>query len=345
MKELAITGTNCITAIGHDGRLTAASVRAGISRFAEYENYLDASDNPITVAHIKGMHDSWDTAQRMADIAALCLENLLAEYFQNDARRPTQIHLFLGAASVERPGLRYEETCRFPLLRAIGQWTDQPVLHVVPRGNASMAYAIDLAHQALETDPAALCVIGGVDSLIRTSTLNWFEKESRLKSATYGRHHALIAGEAAGFLLVEARKRAEQENRPIMARIAGLGLAKEPVPRASGSIGRNSGLTDACHVALSCVGDNEIRTVFADLNGENHRAKEWGMAEIRCFEKPSEDRKLWTPANCYGDIGAASGVVLATIATQGFVRGWVQSPALVICSDDHGACGAVVLDI
>lgn len=344
MRDLVITGANCVTAVGHDGPLTAASVRAGISRFADCDDYWDGSDNPITVARIRGIYDKRETPQRVAGIVAMCLEHLLDEYRRQGASRPSQIHLLLGVASEERPGPRYEESCLFPLRGIIGKWTDKLDLQIVPRGNASMAYAIEQAGRLIECNPGAPCIIGGVDSLIRTSTLNWFEKDGRLKSGSYGRHHGLIAGEAAGFIVIEDRALAEQKGGPILASIAGLGLAEEPVPRASGSLGRNSGLTEACHAALNGVEEKEIRAVFNDLNGENSRAREWGMAEIRCFDKPDDNRRLWTPANCYGDIGAASGVVLATVATQGFIRGWLQSSTLLTCSDDHGPCGALVLD-
>ncbi|KIE43494.1 MULTISPECIES: 3-oxoacyl-ACP synthase [Geobacter] len=344
MRTLAITGASCVTAVGHDGPPTAASVRAGISRFAEYDDYRDENDNPITVARIRGIHDSWDTPQRMAGVAALCLEKLLDEYFRQDPRRPSQIHLFLGVASEERPGPRYEESSLFPLRGIIGKWTDKPGLQAIPRGNASMMYSLEQASRLINSNPDAVCIVGGVDSLLRTSTLNWFEKDCRLKSASYGRHQGLIAGEAVGFMVIENRAGAKQSGKPILGSIAGLGLAVEPAPRASSSLGRNSGLTEACHAALSGVQEKAIRAVFSDLNGENSRAREWGMAEMRCFDKLDESRRLWTPANCYGDIGAASGVVLASIAMQGLVRGWLQSPILVTCSDDHGPCGALVLE-
>lgn len=113
--------------------------------------------------------------------------------------------------------------------------------------------------------------------------------------------------------------------------------------RMSNAPSPNSGLTEACRAALVGVGDKEIRSILADLNGENSRAGEWSMAEMRCFHDLQQRRKLWNPANCYGDIGAASGAVLANVVTQGFVRGWLQSPVLIFCSDDHGSCGALVL--
>jgi 3-oxoacyl-[acyl-carrier-protein] synthase-1 len=224
------------------------------------------------------------------------------------------------------------------------EWTDKTDLQTIPQGNASMQYAMEKAGQLIESNPAALCIIGGIDSLLKASTLNWLEKDNRLKSVSYGRHQGLIAGEAVGFMIIEHPVRAQQANRPVLARITGLGLAEEPTPRSLNSPSRNSGLTDACQAALNGVQDKEVRTVFGDLNGENSRATEWSIAEMRCFKERHAQRMTWTPANCYGDIGAASGAVMVNIAAQGVVRGWLQSPILIFCSDDHGPCGALVLE-
>ena len=103
-------------------------------------------------------------------------------------------------------------------------------------------------------------------------------------------------------------------------------------------------MTNACRSALNGGKNKKIRALFGDLNGENSRALEWSMAETRCFKNSDGHRHLWTPANCHGDIGAASGAVMANIATQGFVRGWLKSPTLIFCSDDHSPCGAMVFE-
>lgn len=344
MKELAITAANCITAVGHDGPITAAAVRAGISRFSENKDYLDSHGNPITVARIRGIEDGRNAIARMTDIAALCLANLLTEYFRQRAQRQSQIQLYLGAASEERPGPRYDKSCRDQVLRVMGKWADKADLQSIPQGNASFPYAIALADQLIESNPEVLCIIGSIDSLLRDSALSWFEQAGRLKSISYGRHQGLIAGEAVSFMVIEDPARARQTNRPILAHISGLGLADEPMPRASNATSRGTGLTDACRKALDNGKDKDIRAVFGDLNGENPRALEWCMAESRCFNSRDQLRQLWTPANCYGDIGAASGAVLAAVAAQGLVRGWLKGPVLTFCSDDHGSCGAVVLE-
>jgi len=346
MKELAITAVNSITAVGHDGRMTAAAVRAGISRFMEDEEFSDRDGNPITVARINGIEDvdQYDPAARMADIAGFCLKNILNEYFMETTRRCSQINLFMGVPTVKRPGKRFEENFKDPLKMILDKWTNKVEIEVIPQGNASMHFAVNEVSKRIECCPTAICIVGGIDSLLMQSSLKWFDQVGRLKSDSDGCHQGLIAGEAVGFIIIEDAAQARKENRPVLARITGLGLSVEPDTRATNSPSRNSGLTNACHAAMTGVKDNDIRALFSDLNGEKLRSKEWGMADMRCFKERHEDRKMWHPANCYGDIGAASGTLLANIVTQGFVRNWLQTPVLIFCSDDHGPCGALVLE-
>ncbi len=344
MKELAITSVNAITAVGHDAAMTAAAVRAGISRFSEYDDYPDAEGNPVTVARIRGIEEGRDTCARMAGSAVLCLDTLLTGYFRDGTQRPSQIRRFLGTSMEERPGPRYEESCMWSLPGVMEKWAAKPSVETFPLGNASVPYSIAEAGMLIGSDPRALCIVGGIDSLLRDSTLNWFEQDARLKSVSYGRHQGLIAGEAACFMIIEDPERARQANRPILARITGLGLAEEPEPRAYNASSRGTGLAEACRAALAGTSGEDVRAVFGDLNGENSRAVEWSMAETNCFGNRGTGRKLWKPTNCYGDIGAASGAVMTSIAAQGFVRGWLQGPVLLFCSDDHGACGALVLE-
>ncbi|MRR06245.1 MAG: 3-oxoacyl-ACP synthase [Deltaproteobacteria bacterium] len=344
MKDLAITAVNSITAVGHDAAMTAAAVRAGITRFSEFDEYLDREGNPVTVARIRGSADNFDTAERMGEIAVLCLENLLVKYFSEAARRPSRIRLFLGTASADRPGPRYEDSCKRLLIRVMENRADKTDLQIIPMGNASMPYALAEASRVVESNANTLCIVGGIDSLLRDSILNWFEQDGRLKSVSYGRHQGLIAGEAVCFLTIEDNEHTRQANRPILARITGLGLAEEPAPRASNASGRGTGLSEACRTALNGKETTDIKAVFGDLNGENSRALEWSIAENSCFRSRDERRMLWAPANCYGDVGAACGGVMASVASHGFVRGWVQDPVLLFCSDDHGVCGAMVLE-
>jgi 3-oxoacyl-[acyl-carrier-protein] synthase-1 len=324
--------------------MTAAAVRAGISRFQEYEEYPDQEGNPVTVAQIRGIEDDGDTIERMAAIARLCLEALLNGYSRENVPLPPNCQLLLSVASEKRPGPRFEDSCSGPLTGILKNRAIMPSIETIPQGNAAMQNAVAQAGKLIESNPAAVCVVGCIDSLLRDSTLNWFEQAGRLKSASCGRQHGLIAGEAVCFMIIEDPARARQAGRPVLARITGLGLAEDPEPRALSESGSGAGLSEACRAAWSGKFDRGISTVFGDLNGENRRAMEWCTAERRCFSGKAPYRLFWTPANCYGDIGAASGAVMAAVAAQGFSRTWLQGPVLIFCSDDHGSCGAMVLE-
>jgi len=346
MSNLAITATNCITAVGHDGRLTAAAARAGIACFYEHDGFMDQDGNPVTIAPIREIEggNPYDSAARMADIAALCLKNMLNELFEDSSQRPARIKLFMGVPATDRPGKRFEENCADPLKLIVEAWATDAQVEFIRKGNASMQYALDAVSEVLARNPDTLCIVGGVDSLVMESVLKWLDRAGRLKSVSPGRHQGLIAGEAVGFVIIEDQEQAVLAGRPVLARITSHGLAEEPSPRASARPTRNDGLTAACHAALQGMQGKDIRAVFGDLNGEKSRAMEWSMADMRCFRERCEGRGLWHPADCYGDVGAASGVVLANMITQGFMRRWLPSPVLMFCSDDHGACGAVVLE-
>ena len=123
-----------------------------------------------------------------------------------------------------------------------------------------------------------------------------------------------------------------------------MGLAQEPKPRASNKSGISTGLTEACLGAMEPLKGRGIKAIFSDLNGEESRTEEWAVAAMRCFRNPPGVPPVYSPAEHYGDIGAASGAVMASIAAQGFIRNWLESPVMIFCSDDHGPCGAVILE-
>jgi 3-oxoacyl-[acyl-carrier-protein] synthase I len=347
-RELAVTAVNSITPVGLDACMTAASVRAGITRLAFYDEYQDAGCNPITIAKIKGINIvKEDIAERLGEFAKICLDDLLNEYFQNisEQKRPFQGHILLGVASEKRPAQgNYADEIMSCLYPALGYWVAQTSGEVVEKGNVSLHHSIKKAAQYIASNPDALCVIGGVDSLLSESTLNWFDADNRLKSESYGRHQGLSPSEAVCFLIVEDFERARQAKRPILARISSLGLAQEPNPRASDKSGIYTGLTEACQAAMEPLKDRELKAVFGDFNGEESRAVEWTIAAMRSFRNPPGPPPVWRPAVHYGDIGAASGAVMAGIAAQGFTRNWLESPVMIFCSDDHGPCGALVLE-
>ena len=340
MANLVITATHNFTAIGHGSDMTASSVRAGVSRHFTYDDYLDSESNPITTAMIEGIDDGPDISGRITKAACLSLEELLESYQGKKCFFP-QTHLLLGVSARHRHGMRFE-ACMSRLTFITKKRSDCISTHVFPHGNASFMRALKQAEVLISNAPDTVCIIGCIDSLLSKPTLDWLEKQRRLKSITKGRLRGLIPGEAVGFMIVEDAQRALRHNRRIQAYISGIGIAKEPAPRATNTKNRAVGLTNACRTALGDMAGDDVKSILGDLNGEVSRANEWGITETRCFGNEGTPQ-LFHPADNYGDIGAASGITLASIAAQGLNEKWLHEPSLVFCSDDHGICGAVIL--
>jgi len=337
MNELAITAVNAITAVGHDGALTAAATRAGLCGYVLYDRYRDRDDNLITAAPIREIEDDLCGSSRLSAIAQKCLEPMLASA-AGKTPRPA-LRVLLTAASPHRPGPDYAAVLREPLVRALKKVARHIEVVSVPYGNAAFHHALEQAASRIAEAPETLCLIGGIDSLLSPATLNALETNRRLNSGSIGRHHGLVAGEAAAFVQVEHPESAHRAGRPVLARVSGLGLAEEP----AGEARQNQGLRQAIHMALDSAQTEGIATVLGDLNGENTRALEWHLAAQGCFNPETRPRQLRHPADAYGDVGAVSGAVLATIAAHGLTRNWLHDPALLFCTDDFGACGALVL--
>jgi len=343
-RQLAITAVNSITPLGHNAAMTAASVRAGIVRHRIHEGFLDGNDNPITAVAIKGVDDTKDNSiDRLKVISESCINDLLKNHFGNMVHHPANIYLLLGVASEERPGPDFGGECMDDLLKIMQNYTTHQDGNVMPQGYTSLHHAIAKAADIIDASPDTACIIGSIDSMHAESILNWLESAGRLKSSTYGRHQGLIPSEAVAFVVVEDLGHAKKMKRRILARITALGLADEPHPRLAGAFGTCSGLTDACKEALGALSEHSAKVVFNDLNGEQERALEWSIIESRCFNKGRIPR-LWKSAFHLGDIGAASGGVMASVVVQGFERNWLASPVMISCSDDFGTCGVVVLE-
>jgi len=328
--------------------MTAASVRAGISRLGESDFYYDAEGNPIITSFIDGISDAEDDVVRMGDIAKYCLNGLLVKYFQDLSDSESEISLLLGIAPLSRPGPRYEgrnKEIANKLLQMANQWAKNVSLQVIACGNPSAIRCIEIARQLLKHDPYSLCIVGGMDSLLALDTLDWFEDAGRLKSVTFGRNQGFPPGEAVGFMIIEAEQGALLRKKRALAELIGVGLAVEPAPFLSEQPSKGEGLTHACRTALSesSCDPTDIDVVLSDLDGEFFRSKEWGCAELRCFGSTNTSRHLWHLADCMGSVGAASGAILINTAAVALSRGWIKRYAMVFCSDDEGERGAVVL--
>ena len=80
------------------------------------------------------------------------------------------------------------------------------------------------------------------------------------------------------------------------------------------------------------------------MNGEHHWAKEYGVAFIRNQASFQDPVRTEHPADCYGDVGAATGSVLIALAAEHLYSHDGANAHLVYGSSDLSRRGPVVVE-
>jgi 3-oxoacyl-[acyl-carrier-protein] synthase-1 len=80
------------------------------------------------------------------------------------------------------------------------------------------------------------------------------------------------------------------------------------------------------------------------MNGEPYRADEYGFTVTRTRERFEAASEFVAPADCWGDVGAASGPLLAVLAVVAHAKRYARGGAsLLWASSDSGERAAALL--
>jgi 3-oxoacyl-[acyl-carrier-protein] synthase-1 len=335
LQPLAVTGIGMVSPVGFNTAQTCAALRAGISKFEEFEGVLDRDGNPLIVSQIP----PGGARSAGMEIAIRATREALSPLTEKDRRRVT---VSLLASESERPGRFAEIESRADALLAALDLPASTAVHVFPRGNAAGVEALWYAHERIELDPESIECLLGADSLLDMEMLIYLDKADRLKCPAQPR--GLIPGEAAACIVLRSGSSAASRGLYPYCAIEGWGWAQEPVPVGSQDPCLGEGLTSAIARSRENAGWNaeEIGAVYCDLNGEIYRAHEWMLALCRTLAHPY----VVHPADCIGDVGSASVPLLIGMAGVALHRGYAKSDRiLVFCSSDFGSRGSVCLSV
>jgi len=337
-KGAFVRGIGMMSAVGVGTKPTATSVAAGVARLSE-SSIHDRRFRPIVmgtlleeelpplappVLETKGLTS---TQQRLLRLAAPALAEAVA-----DIGDPKRVPLFLGApeATAGRP---------IPIdARWIGLLSKQAEVpfdtarsKAYANGRAAGLYALAGGLRALATGDVDHVLVGAVDTYVDLMRLAHADQEGRVLAE--GVMDGFIPGEGACFLLLSTAS--ARCGAPAIARIEAVATGVEPGHRYSEEPYRGDGLADAFRVLFEKARDAPpVRSVWAGLNGESFNAKEWGTAFLRSSEHFAEPLRVEHPVDCFGDPGAALGLLMVGIAAFGIAEGKVDEPALVWCSSD-----------
>ena len=306
----------------------------------------DTEGRPVHVAACPWLTESRSTATRLGDCLVEALRDAvraLAPERGVDSNEPSALFVNLPLA---RPGIpdNIVEVIRRRVQQSLPRQFQSVAL--AQRGHAGALLALQSAARALAAGAVSMCVVAGADSYMDLETLEWLEDTEQLHGAGR-RNHAwgFVPGEGAGAIVLMLRSTAERLGIRPLGRVVGVGLGTEANLIRTRSVCLGIGLTRAFREALAPLADGlRVTDTYCDMNGEPYRADEYGFAVLRTREHFVSPSAFVAPADCWGDVGAASVPLFLALAVVAFNKAYALGDvSLVWASSDTGERGAALV--
>ncbi|PTL82724.1 hypothetical protein [Vitiosangium sp. GDMCC 1.1324] len=340
--QVEVVAVGARTPVGLTAESSAAAVRAGITRYAEYP-FIDPRGEPVVVAADRLLEPKFEGRDRLAPMAESVLEEIEAKIDQKI--------LYGGRLSVllalpeTRPGFSEDDAAWVAnaLAARFRAKTSNAHVEIAGRGHAGAIRAVEQVVRECSESRDNLFLVVGVDSYHHADTFAWLERSRRF--AQPGIRNGFTPGEGAGCLALMSAGLRRRLRLPQLAIMRGASTAQERLLRDSDTGSFGVGMTQALQGAIAGLDRPRegVDAVYTDINGERYRSEEWGFVALRA---PS----VWktpgykAPSDCWGDVGAAFGTLGSILAVQAFARSYARGPrALVMAGSDGGLRGAMLL--
>jgi 3-oxoacyl-[acyl-carrier-protein] synthase I len=338
----AILECGARTALGTNAPATFSALRAGIGGFDECAFLRSKRDGaPIVVAMDTSLAAGGSHLARMEELALSAAREALAPWPNLGRGLPLGVLL---AMAPDRPGIDgpARRQVAQSLIHRLGGNVSQPHCQMIATGHGAGLAGLFQAAQWLNARKIGACLVGGVESCVDLGFLDWLSDQGRLKDEEHP--HGYCPGEASAFLLLVSAATAAQIGKPPLAWVAAVSRALEPLPWYTARPSRSQGLTAAIAGLFTAPPLRSFRTdvVYSDLNGEPWRADEWSLSYVRTADNQGEPLHIRHPADCWGDVGAASAPLLAAMASLEVAHPRMRSQSALVwtaseMSPDRGA--------
>jgi 3-oxoacyl-[acyl-carrier-protein] synthase-1 len=346
MTQAVIVATNVLCAAGRGTAQVWASIRAGVGRIVN-SHVIDGHFDPIRMGlvpedQLEPVTTEFDTISlppRARRILRLAVPTFRA--VRPDAGLEA-CPVYLGLPEFDPTAAPWVHDFPATLSRLAGVPIDARTSRTYPIGRAGALVALRDAVNDIEEDATRSIIVGGVDTFLDLRLLGALGAEHRI----LGRHvmDGFIPGEGAAFLVLAA---AADERSSTTATITVLGAASsdDPGHRYGNDPARGEGLADAIETLRIKLGDetDSVTATFAGFNGESFDAKQWGIALLRHKDFFDPAMRVYHPADCFGDTGAATGALLAALAARALSTKQTAGPALVWAASDREPRACAVL--
>ncbi len=355
-----LTAAGMASSLG-DVATACAAIRAGLSRPTEIAHQqaidFDAHEAVPVIGHPAGSTtEGFAAPARWMILAQAALEDLASSAKfppATDAGFWDKTGLLLvtpvltDARLFDLPACRAEtvwDSCIRPALKEAGLLLNKANFQVLSEGHAGTAHAMSLAGEWLQGGELARVVILAVDSLLDGHSLQWLAEYQRLKCEA--NPVGLAPGEAACALLLENQAGAERRGVRALGSVAHAAFDPDGPHFLEPSARHNPALARVLREAISSRDGAERFSgdMIVDLNGEEWRAAAFGAAQAAVPNELLGNPRVFPPAVCLGDTGAASAAIGVAMSLRAFVRGYSRgTESLVLSLSDFGEAGAVLL--
>ncbi|MCF6336675.1 MAG: hypothetical protein L3J84_01805 [Gammaproteobacteria bacterium] len=351
-RKAYIAGIGMITSIGADTEMTAAAINADYSGY-RISGYRTRKGQPITLAEVPdelfstfpegingGDHYS-DHSDRMIKMSLIAINEALATPTGNQTiTQPIPLVLVMPEPQTNVDDIDYSL-----LIKNLIKYGELPLSpELVTRthtGRAGGIQGLDWVFRYLYELDYDYVLLGGSDCYLNHPRLEQLDAAQRLLAP--GVMDGFTPGEGAGFLLLtrHPQQALSQNNHIIALHPPGIGEEPGHLHDDSDRPYRGDGLDQAFKKALVENPGNNIHTIYSSMNGEHYWAKECSVALLRNEAHLQERITVAHPADCYGDLGAATGSVLIGLAAQQLLKQPGPATHLVYSSADGPLRAAV----
>jgi 3-oxoacyl-[acyl-carrier-protein] synthase-1 len=311
----------------------AAAVRCGISAYAEHPFMIDKHGEPMVVARAEWLDECSPVEARVVALAVDAAREALLPLADKlpTLGRQVRIHLALSADNNPNPSQR--EKILNELLAGLEFPSRASASEPIADGHAGGLLALEHAFHELQSGAAQFCLVGGADSWLEPGRLEALDFAGRLHSVNYS--WGFTPGEGAGFCLLTIGAIARRLGLTPLAELVAVATAHETKLMGTQTVCLGEGLTDAFRGVL----DPQLRVThsYCDFNGETYRADEYGFAVCRTRESFDDAGSFTAAAECWGDVGAASGPLALTLPLAAWERGYARGPVSLVWSSSASA--------
>lgn len=333
-NSICVVSVGAMTSVGLNAPASAAAVRSGIANFADHPYMINQEGDPYVVAMVPSVNKGTSATQRYIDLALPAIEEALYP-LNNLAINIGEIPVIIGLPEVH-PGLPDDLPIKLAnRVKELGGELLFKDVRTVLKGHSAGLVALETGSKLVLDENFEFCMFGGVDSYIDPDTLDWIENNEQLHTPLNA--WGFIPGEAAAFCLICSRDTAYKYKLPIKAQLVAISTAFEKNKIKTETVCIGQGLTQAAmNVMQALPRESLIDYTICDQNGEAYRADEFGFMLARLSEYFNDPSEYMAPADCWGDVGAASGPLFINLITFAAKKGYSKGPYTLLWTSSEG---------